>query len=312
MEAPSLTADGRGLLLLKSRAQMDTYIGQLGDRGTRLAAVRRLTHDQGNNIPTSWARDGAAVLLMSDRNGTYDVFTQDIGDGTAEPLILGQENEGRAFYGKTDSQIFYWLWPVSEGLAPTSARLMWRPGGGLESKQVLAAVPGMVSVKCLPGASRPCMAVFLDPQRKELVVNTLDPLAGQLTELGRLPIDPAGGFSGDISPDGTTIAFAVHGNGIRFVRLADRAVRDVPVKDWADGIRAIAWSSDGTRVFAIWTASNSSTILSVGLGGDARAIWQTTQTTLGDPIPSPDGRYIAFEGQTLDRNAYLVENPDFP
>ena len=308
LESPSLTADGTRLLLLKSRGETDVFVGQLDEGGTHLGKVRQLTRNQGDNIPTSWSREGTGVLFMSNRNGTYDIFKQGIGDSSAEALVAGPENEGRAFYGLGGSQLFYWTWPAMDGLSPRTARLFREATSGGRPKEVLSAVSGVVTVRCPPGASDSCVVVIADPQRKDLVVNTLNPLVGRLIERERIPLGPLEGCQWDLSSDGAMLALLNRSGGIQFHRIADGSVHNVPLKDWAEGLRGISWSPDGGRVFATWEASNSYALLSIGLNGDTRMLWQTPHSALSDPVPSPDGHYFAFGGRAPHRNAYLVEN----
>jgi len=53
------------------------------------------------------------------------------------------------------------------------------------------------------------------------------------------------------------------------------------------------------------------TILYAGLDGHSQVLWKRGSSpghSLDYPIPSPDGRYLAFTIVTYESNAWLVEN----
>jgi len=306
--ALSATEDGGALALLKSGGRADVYVAELKADGAQLGRTRRLTRDQGENIPTGWTADGKAVVFMSDRNGTYDVFQESVRDSAVEDVVRGPENEGSAFYTGDGAQLLYWVWRVNEGSEPSTARLLSIPRDGGPSRELLTAVPRMVLLKCSPGASSSCLLSTLDPERKQLVVSTLDPERGTTSVRTTTPVDPEEFRGWDLSPDGATVALLSPAGEIRLLSLSDGSARALPPNEWGDGLEQIKWSVDGKRLFATWTASNSYALLSIDRAGGVEVLWQSAQASIENPVPSPDGHYAAFARRDVNRNAYLMEN----
>ena len=72
-------------------------------------------------------------------------------------------------------------------------------------------------------------------------------------------------------------------------------------------LTVIDWSFDGMGLFAgINAANGSAELLHIDLHGNTQSLWTTTYGfTWG--IPSRDGRHLAIEGGTQDRNAWMLE-----
>ncbi len=49
-------------------------------------------------------------------------------------------------------------------------------------------------------------------------------------------------------------------------------------------------------------------LLFVGTDGEPHVLVEEETADLGDPTPSPDGRYLAFANTTWDSNAWMIEN----
>jgi Tol biopolymer transport system component/predicted Ser/Thr protein kinase len=84
--SPTLTADGKRLAFLKSNFQTNVYVAELKAGGTELTTPRRLTLDERNDLPFAWTSDSRAVVFWSDRNGSKQVFKQNIDQETAETV----------------------------------------------------------------------------------------------------------------------------------------------------------------------------------------------------------------------------------
>ena len=87
--SPTLTADGKRLAFLKWNFQSNVYVAELKAGGTKLTTPRRLTLDEHNDWPNAWTSDSRAVIFWSDRNGSNQVFKQNIDQQTAETVVAG-------------------------------------------------------------------------------------------------------------------------------------------------------------------------------------------------------------------------------
>ncbi len=75
----SATADSKRLTFLKFNFQADVYVADLDAGATHLTGLRRLTLDEHDDLPTSWAADNKSVIFFSDRNGLSNIFRQAVG-----------------------------------------------------------------------------------------------------------------------------------------------------------------------------------------------------------------------------------------
>jgi eukaryotic-like serine/threonine-protein kinase len=84
--SPTLTTGGKRLVFLKSNFQTNVYVAELKAGGTKLTTPRRLTFDESDDWPGAWTGDSRAVVFWSDRNGSNQVFKQNIDQETAETV----------------------------------------------------------------------------------------------------------------------------------------------------------------------------------------------------------------------------------
>ena len=311
VSAPTLSIDGSRMGILKSRARSDVVIAELEDGGTRLGGVRAITTGPADNFPTGWKPDGSAVLFMSDAGGTFDVLEQRLKGGAPEPIVSRPDNEGGAFYTHDPEEILYWMWGLNDGREAFNAKLMRLPADGTKARPVLVARRRLVSITCSQKAGAPCVALVMEPPKRRLVIADLDPVKETLTEKASAEVDPDQWFQWSCSPDGQRIALLGSNGRIRLLQSDGSLVRDITVREWGDGLRSIAWSSDGSRFFGAWRAAGAYGILSISLDGQAESIWDTTTGSPGDIICAPDGRRLAFSRVELERNAYLVDGVHF-
>ena len=77
------------MAFLKWNFQSNVYVAELKAGGAKLTTPRRLTLDERNDWPNAWTSDSRAVLFWSDRNGSNQVFKQNIDQQTAETVVAG-------------------------------------------------------------------------------------------------------------------------------------------------------------------------------------------------------------------------------
>jgi len=89
----SVTADGKRLILWRGNTQSQVFVTEFDKSAHRLTAPRRLTMDENANLPTAWMPDSKSVLFLSDRDGAWKLFKQEIDQQTAEVLVEGRNME---------------------------------------------------------------------------------------------------------------------------------------------------------------------------------------------------------------------------
>jgi hypothetical protein len=70
----SASVDGHRVCFIRSSAQANAYIGEIQAHGTRLASLRQLTNEEAYSVPGDWTRASRAVFLLSNRNGSSQVY----------------------------------------------------------------------------------------------------------------------------------------------------------------------------------------------------------------------------------------------
>jgi hypothetical protein len=321
----SVTADAKHLALIRSYDQSDVYVGVLGARGESLKEPRRLTLDDRIDWPGGWTRDSKAVLFYSDRQGTLDIFRQPVEDRTADVLVTDAEEKRQPQLSPDGSWILYLSWrAMLAGAVPAAGRVMRIPVAGGPPQAVCevkgypgsAQVPREIGTRVLTSGGHPdlrCPAApgtrcFLtEREANKVVFYKFDPIRGDKTEVARADVD--GSSSWDVSTDGSKIALAElsRSSRIRILTTADAGAREVPIQGFRM-IASVGWSADGASLFVTGTVpEGGSALRHVSLDGRSQLLYQA-DVWLERPIPSPDGRHLAFGQATSSNNVWTVEN----
>lgn len=333
----SATSDGQRVAFVRKTDQSDVYLGELKASRSALTTPVRLTLDDRMDWPGAWFRDSRTLLFYSDRSGNFDIFKQGVNDRAAEEIVSGPLEEKRAPQLSPDSKwLLYLAWPNTKNdEPPRSGRLMRVPASGGVPEPVLqvegypgsARVPrsrwlptarGYPDFRCLsflPASARSC--VLSEIKEDQLVFSGFDPLQGRKGELARVDLGPNSGYYNtifdtfwDLSPDGSRIAFGgcePHGGHIHILDLDSHQENQLSLKDWSC-LTSVGWSSDGKYLFVTNWASRGGSILHVALNGETRLLHKAIGMELERPVPSLDGRYLAYGEVTTVSNAWMIEN----
>ena len=69
----------------------------------------------------------------------------------------------------------------------------------------------------------------------------------------------------------------------------------------------IAWSTDGKGFFVISRLKGSFNLLHVTLAGKVNLLRSGHRRWMTSPMPSPDGKHLAFQSHTWDSNVWMLE-----
>src|SRR4029077_1050888 len=87
----SVTSDGKQLVLWRENTQLQAFVAEFEPGSSQLkTSRRRLTLDANGNVSEAWTSDSKAILFVSNRNGTWGLFKQNIEETTAEVLVEGR------------------------------------------------------------------------------------------------------------------------------------------------------------------------------------------------------------------------------
>ncbi len=321
-----ISRDERRLALTRSHSNSDLYLGEFDSRGAGLRKPRRLTFDERVDWPAGWTRDSQAVLFYSDRNGEVDIFRQSVTAREAQSLVSGPEDKRDARESPDGRWILYLAWSKAGGQVRTGEGCLKRipvSGGQPEVVFRVAGYPGPARVpgdrrftlgsaghprfRCPTVPDAPC--VLSELVQRQVVFTSFDPSGGRQKELARIDVDPSVYTFWDLSPDGQWIAFGAREEGsgrIRLLSLAGQASREISAGGWTH-LEFVAWAPDGKALYATGWASNGPPLLRVSVDGGTKLLYKGGYY-VENPVPSPDGRYVAFGEVTLESNAWVIED----
>jgi len=92
---------------------------------------------------------------------------------------------------------------------------------------------------------------------------------------------------------------------VRIVDLGSGTARDAPVSGQRR-FESLAWTGDGESLWVTCFYTKRTRLLRVSLSGKSREIFESPMW-FERPLPSPDGRYLAFGLKTVESNAWLLE-----
>jgi eukaryotic-like serine/threonine-protein kinase len=326
VDQPSVTADGKGLVFNRLKPQLDVFLAEFFAKGPRLGTPRRLTLDDADDLPFDWTFDDSAVLFISNRTGTsniFNIFRQRVDATSAEMLIFGPDQKTIARLNPDGSQILYLVPPSPKDNGGQrrselsnanilerdvqAVRLMRAPITGGPPQTVLEA-PYIINYQCSHAPANICVLSKGEP--KQFIFSVFDSVKGNPREVAKLE-EPANGWNWGLSPDGTSIAalkFSASDSRIRVISLKGQPTREITVKGW-NSFTSLDWAADGKGFFISSNPTGRlSTLLYVDLLGNAYPLWQVKNFQATWAIPSHNGKYVAIPAPTIGSNAWMVDN----
>jgi Tol biopolymer transport system component len=320
----TITRDGKRLSLLERRVWDDVYLAELGPGGTSTKPPRRLTLDnRGILTLDSWTPDSKAVVFSSSRNGRAEVFRKGVNDNIDEAIVRGPESYRSARLTPDGSWMLYLEWtPAARGTPPTPDRMMRRPVAGGSPQMVLQEPGGTPALldkrfyvwdyKCPPRPGSPC--VLGERNGNDLDLFSLDPVQGKGKQLAKAAdVNFQACMHWDLSPDGSQLALIGrlrHYGRIEVLTLSDSTWQEITPERPFGYPMVIAWAADGKGFFVTSWDGDSIDLLHVTLGGKVQLLIRNAYRQgqeEGNLLPSPDGKYLAYQAQTTDSNVWILE-----
>jgi eukaryotic-like serine/threonine-protein kinase len=310
--SPTITSDGKRLSFLRTRVWQDVYLGELAPDGASMKPPRRFTLDNRGSDPNRWTPDSKAILFESNRSGRSEIFRQSVSENIPEVVVQGPSERHSTKLSPGGTWLLYVeSTPATPGASPSPERLMRMKFNGGSTEEVLEEPAGTTwSYECplRPGSS----CVLSQREGNDFVFYALDPVQGKGAQLGRIEPAPTGFTGWNVSPDGSFLA-VVRGddkyNGrIDVLALSNHHWHALPVEPAWGHLQSIAWAPNGKGFFVTSWQPDSFNLLHVTLSGNVKPLLRTHHRWMHNPVPSPDGKYLAFGAQTWDSNVSILEN----
>jgi serine/threonine protein kinase/Tol biopolymer transport system component len=310
--SPTISADGKRLVYLKTVRWQDVYLAELNPEGIMRSAPQRFTLDNRGSFPNGWTPDSRAILFSSNRTQKRAIFKQQLSENVAQAVIQMPDDDCDGAVFTPDRSWILFREGRDLALPVHPSRLMRRPAGGGVAETVLEETPPtqwFYACGVKPGSA----CVLSQLEGATVVFYLLDPLRGRGAKVGEFPhlIDFVGHSGWSLSPDGSQIAYVTKNGQIEITSLGERIWHEIPLPSPWRQLQTVAWAADGKSLFVTCWLPDSSDLLHVGLNGKIRRLlhnghsqWQT----VSNPLPSPDGRYLAFQSQAWDSNVWMLEN----
>jgi len=299
----SSSADGKKLAFDRSSDSLIVYMAHFDPLRLRLNTPRRLTFTDDMSSPTGWTTDSTAVLIRSNREGSWGIY-KPFGGGASEAVATGLAGVSLTTPVSPDQK---WLFYGSPDVSQSTMRWMrLRLAKGRAEE-----VPnGNDAILCPHTPAAPCVTAQWTGNGKEIVFRLLDPITGGGGKLARFADEHANEFGFDLSPDGNTIVLFRQGdNRLRLLSLRGNSlISEIGIREDIH-IRTISWSPGGKGWFASNLMQDGADLLYVDLHGNTRRLWHLDGFNVflwGRP--SPNGRYLAIEGSAGTSNMWMMED----
>ena len=309
--SPSVTADAKRLSFLKSKTWSDVYLAELAEENIKLRPARRLTFDKRGSSPSGWTLDSQAIFFDSDRTSRREVFRQSLTGTVAMPVARAPKANFERAVMTPDGA---WMLYRESALINTSQsrfKLMrQRATGGLPEtvleEPVNADRSYEWSYQC---GLKPGSCVLLETDATRLVFFALDPVRGKGAILGSLKRASWGGGNWSMSPDGSQLAVPTPFGRIEILSVANRTWHGISLEPGWKELQSLAWTADGKGFFVTCWSADSWDLLYVSLNGVVTPLMRNGHRQyLRNLLPSPNGKYLAFESEVWDSNMAMADN----
>ena len=336
----SVSTDGKRMAFIRTNIVPTVYTTEVNQRTRQIAPLERLTMDELQNRPYEWTPDGKAVLYVSNREGGFHIFRQDMDSATPE-LVVGAPYYTNILRLNPEGTEIFFTNELSEAESKKSSgqaqteevkadrkkpaepetgyefrsrmvRMMHVPLAG-GTPQVLFEEPGINNFQCARAPSQACL--FSKFVKGAMVFFKFDPSTGAHGEWIRVSnASPEWeGYNWTLSPDGKMVALSkgkTHvstGADVRLVPLDGGAEKVLYVTGWA-GLSTIDWAADGKSLWAsARLRGETRTLVNIDLQGHAKPVLEEKTPHVGWAIPSRDGKRLAILEAAGDSNVWLLE-----
>jgi len=301
IDGMSASADGRHILLLRHSYENAIFVGRFNESSPKIDDIHRLTFDDHTDFPHAWTPDSKDVIFQSNRDGSWDLFKQQVDKRTPESIVATPLTEVLPQL-TPDGQWILYLARVA-GANYSDAKLMRVPVDGGTPEEVAIGGP-LDEFRCALNAGTRCV-LRTTAQGDHYSYYDLNPIRGKGRELARTKWTPEVLGDWDVSPDGTQVAIPNHSaqfGRIRVVNLDGRGEHEVELKGMTD-LKGLVWAPGGNGWFVSLNTPVGNRLLFVWPDGQRRPLGDIS----GWAVPSPNGHHVAFLNRIISNNAWILD-----
>ena len=299
--ALSASSDGRRLAMMTARYPFSILVADLSKTGDKLEKPLRLTNDSWNNWPGAWTTDSETLFYTSSQNNG-GIQRRALSSDSAESFASGPEHYTSPRVSPDGAWVIVWAGEENK------RRLVRIPvSGGTPETILTPAGPG--EMNCVFSAR---ICVLSEAIGKQVAFSSVDPVRGRLEELAKID-NPGPGPSDmqwSLSPDGRLIAMVEKlSDSVRVLDLRSKQVEVIHPTPPQTGLQMPAWSADGKRLFLTgFPPDEKGRLVEMDMRGQAHVLVENPYGWIGSPLPSPDGKHVAYLRAFLESNVTLLEH----
>jgi len=94
---------------------------------------------------------------------------------------------------------------------------------------------------------------------------------------------------------------------LQILWIKGAVLQEIKIPEWSSS-GPIEWTADGKAVFVPVVDPEGAKLLNVSLHGDLHTIRVNRGGNYTAGVPSPDGRHLAIESTSDNRNIWMMEN----
>jgi Tol biopolymer transport system component/DNA-binding winged helix-turn-helix (wHTH) protein len=328
------SADGKKILFLRTNIQPAVYVAEIDAKTKNVGWPERLTLDDRKNLPYEWTPDGKSVLYISNREGKFHIYRQEVGQGTAELIETGGDEPNILRLNPERTEILYTALKQGDkapehslhdnskesgmqtskdapnGMSTEVFRIMRVPLTGGQPKKLLEWAE-INNFQCARLPSREC--IFTSYANQALEFYEFDSQTGKNNLMFKISDPEWQLYNWTLSPDGSMLALAKRLRAqdeaeLQIMSLRGGSTRKIALKDWRS-VRSIDWAADSK---SIWTCASpregEEMIVNVDLQGRVKRAVKEPSPYIGWAIPSQDGKRLAIWEASGDSNVWMLEN----
>jgi eukaryotic-like serine/threonine-protein kinase len=295
MYSLSMAHDGKRLVFERQRLDDGIRLLDLRSADQTLATSKELAKDNWSRGLGVWTPDGASLIYLANPQQRWGIFRQDLRTKDSAALVTGP---GR-YDDPAVSPDAKWLLFSQRDSKDSPKQIMRMPLEGGSQTPVLS---GDISVQCAVTAN---VCVMLERGNNGKDLFHFDPVTGRGPHITQTQDD-----RWSLSFDGKKIEMLSEAapDRIEILDLETGAKNDVEVKNWS--IQSAAWAPDNQHVYISALSADRFGIALVSMNGNVKNLISPlpSQGWINHPLPSPDGKSLAFGLRRYESNAVMLEN----